>query len=95
MSDKISHAGDSWNIDEYEQLNGEIDLALLPLGPGCQTMTGTDVVSVLETIEPSYFIPIHFTDDGKELFIIQYKDNVQDFGCNFIDLEYFSSKTFK
>ncbi len=90
----IFHAGDSWNIYEYEQLSGEIDLALLPLGPGCQTMTGTDVVSVLETIEPRYFIPIHFTVDGKEIFIIQYEDNVEDCGCNFIDLEYFSSKTF-
>jgi len=37
----IFHAGDSWNIDEYQQLTGEIDLVFLPLGPGCQTMTGT------------------------------------------------------
>jgi L-ascorbate metabolism protein UlaG (beta-lactamase superfamily) len=68
----IFHAGDSGNIDEYEQLTCEIDLALLPLGPGCQTMTGIDVVSAIETIEPSYFIPIHFTEDGKGLFISQY-----------------------
>ena len=90
----IFHAGDSWNIDEYEQLTGEIDLVLLPLGPGCQTMTGIDVVNVIETIGPSYFIPIHFTEDGKESFIDLYKDSVEDWGCKFIDLEYFSSKTF-
>ena len=90
----IFHVGDSWNIDEYEQLTGEIDLVLLPLGPGCQTMAGADVVSVIETIEPGYFIPIHFTDVGKELFIMDYMDDVEDCGCNFIDLEYFSSKTF-
>jgi L-ascorbate metabolism protein UlaG (beta-lactamase superfamily) len=90
----IFHAGDSWNIDEYEQLTGQIDLVLLPLGPGCQTMTGIDVVSVIETIEPSYFIPIHFTEEGKGLFIGLYKDSVEDTGCNFIDLEYFDSHKF-
>ncbi|MHA2370727.1 MAG: MBL fold metallo-hydrolase [Candidatus Hodarchaeales archaeon] len=87
----IFHAGDSWNIYEYGELTGEIDLVLLPLGPGCQTMTEIDVVTVIETIEPSYFIPIHFTEDGKQSFIDQYKDNVEDSGCEFIDLEYYES----
>ncbi len=87
----IFHAGDSWNIDEYEELTGEIDLVLLPLGPGCQTMTGIDVITVIETIDPSSFIPIHFTEDGKQSFIDQYKDNVEDSGCEFIDLEYYES----
>jgi L-ascorbate metabolism protein UlaG (beta-lactamase superfamily) len=69
----IFHAGDSWNINEYAQLNGEIDLAFLPLGPGCQTMTEIDVVRVVETIVPSYFIPIHFTEDAKVTFVELYK----------------------
>ena len=90
----IFHAGDSWNIVEYEQLAGEIDLVLLPLGPGCQTMTEADVVTVIETINPRYFIPIHFTDEGKESFIDGYKDDVEDCGCKLINLEYFHSKTF-
>ncbi|MHA2247107.1 MAG: MBL fold metallo-hydrolase [Candidatus Hodarchaeales archaeon] len=90
----IFHAGDSSNIDEYEQLTGDIDVAILPLGPGCQTMTEGDVVSALETLAPSYFIPIHFTDDGKESFIDLYRDSVEDLGCQFIDLDYYDSYKF-
>lgn len=88
------HAGDSWNINEYEQLKGEIDLVFLPLGPGCQTMTGIDVVRVIETIEPSFFIPIHFTGDAKETFVDLHKDDVEDCGCQFINLDYYDSYEF-
>jgi len=85
------HAGDSWNIVEYEELNGTIDLVFLPLGPGCQTMTGIDVVRAIETIASSYFIPIHYTEEGKEEFIDLYKENVEECGCKFIDLDYYES----
>ena len=90
----IFHAGDSWNINEYEQLNGEIDLVLLPLGPGCQTMTEIDVVRTVETIEPSYFIPIHFTEEAKETFVDLYKEDVETCGCKFINLDYYDSYGF-
>jgi L-ascorbate metabolism protein UlaG (beta-lactamase superfamily) len=91
----IFHAGDSWNIDEYEQLKGEIDLAFLPLGPGCQTMTDIDVVRVVETIEPSYFIPIHFTADAKEAFVDLYQNDIEACGCEFINLDYYDSYEFE
>lgn len=91
---KLFHAGDSWNIDEYEQLTGEIDLVFLPLGPGCQTMTGADVVSVITTIEPSYFIPIHFGEDAKETFITSYEGMIEYSGCELIDLDYYESYIF-
>ena len=87
----IFHAGDSWNIEEYSQLTGEIDLALLPIGPGCQTMTGEDVVSAIETIEPKYMIPIHFTEDMQNTFVELYKADVEACGCKYINLDYFSS----
>jgi L-ascorbate metabolism protein UlaG (beta-lactamase superfamily) len=90
----IFHAGDSWNIDEYTQLNGEIDLVLLPLGPGCQTMTGTDVVSVITTINPNYFIPIHFSVEGKESFMLLYFNQVENSGCDILDLDYYDSYDF-
>jgi L-ascorbate metabolism protein UlaG (beta-lactamase superfamily) len=90
----LFHAGDSWKIDEYEQLTDEIDLVLLPIGPGCQTMTGVDVVGVIATIDPSYFIPIHYTVDGKESFIAQYQISVENAGCELIDLEYYASYYF-
>ncbi|MHA2227257.1 MAG: MBL fold metallo-hydrolase [Candidatus Hodarchaeales archaeon] len=90
----IFHAGDSWNIDEYDQLAGDVDLVLLPLGPGCQTMTDIDVVSVIMTIEPSYFIPIHYTVDVKESFIGFHKVSIENSGCTVIDLDYYDSYNF-
>lgn len=90
----IFHAGDSWNIDEYEQLTGEVDLALLPLGPGCQTMTGVDVVSAILTIEPSYFIPIHYDENYKETFLSLYNTSIENLNCTVIDLDYYESYTF-
>ncbi|MFW9902793.1 MAG: MBL fold metallo-hydrolase [Candidatus Thorarchaeota archaeon] len=90
----IFHAGDSWNIEEYEQLTGEVDLALLPLGPGCQTMTGVDVLSAILTIEPTYFIPIHYTEDYKETFLYLYSKSIENLNCTLIDLDYFESYTF-
>ena len=87
----IFHAGDSWNIEEYQQLTGEIDLVFLPLGPGCQTMAGIDVVSVIQIIEPSYFIPIHFTEEGRATFLFFFLDDVENSGCQLINLDYYSS----
>ena len=90
----LFHAGDSWEIVEYEQLTGTIDLVFLPLGPGCQTMTEMAVVRVIEIIEPSYFIPIHYTEEVKEDFIDLYKETVEEYGCKFINLDYYESYGF-
>ncbi|MCY3412601.1 MAG: MBL fold metallo-hydrolase [Candidatus Heimdallarchaeota archaeon] len=89
----IFHAGDSYNIPEYTQLSGRVDLALLPLGPGCQTMANIDVVTVLDILQAEYFIPIHFTD--KANFITLFADDILDCDCTLIDLEYFSVYTFE
>jgi L-ascorbate metabolism protein UlaG (beta-lactamase superfamily) len=90
----IFHAGDSWNIFEYMQLIDEIDLVLLPLGPGCQTMTEGDVVNVIDLINPRYFIPIHFSDEAKESFIGLYQRSVEGCGCELINLDYYESYSF-
>ena len=90
----IFHAGDSSNIPEYEQLKGKIDVAMLPLGPGCQTMTGIDVVHAIDVIEPSYFIPIHY-QEGMDLdFIEDFGTMVENTGCEIIHLSYFESYYF-
>ncbi|NHJ39940.1 MAG: MBL fold metallo-hydrolase, partial [Asgard group archaeon] len=47
------HAGDSKNIQEYEDISGMVDVALLPLGPGCQTMVDMEVVDAAETLGAS------------------------------------------
>ena len=55
----IFHAGDSKNIEEYNQLTGSIDVVLLPLGLGCQTKADMEIIDIIEVIQPEYFIPIH------------------------------------
>jgi L-ascorbate metabolism protein UlaG (beta-lactamase superfamily) len=90
----IFHAGDSSNIPEYAQLKGMIDVALLPLGPGCQTMTGIDVVHAIDVIEPSYFIPIHYQVGMDIDFIEDFGTAVENTGCEIIHLSYFESYYF-
>ncbi len=72
----IFHAGDSKNITEYEQLTGTIDVALLPIGPGCQTMYNEEVVDAIDKIQPDYFIPIHTTELNAALFVYAYGDDI-------------------
>ncbi|MFX0168575.1 MAG: MBL fold metallo-hydrolase [Candidatus Hodarchaeota archaeon] len=86
------HAGDSKNILEYYQLTGEINVALLPLGPGCQTMANEEVVDVLDRIQPRYFIPIHYAEETNTQWIDDYNSQVTN--CQIIDLAYWQSFAF-
>ncbi|MFW9853110.1 MAG: MBL fold metallo-hydrolase [Candidatus Thorarchaeota archaeon] len=90
----IFHAGDSYNIEEYQQLKGLIDVALLPLGPGCQTMTGIDVVNCIDVLDAKYFIPIHYAEGADVSFINTYGSAVENTGCEIIHLSYFESHYF-
>jgi L-ascorbate metabolism protein UlaG (beta-lactamase superfamily) len=94
---KIFHAGDTKNITEYETITGEVDVALLPLGPGCQSMAGIEVVDAIGKLQPDYFIPIHFEYNlQSELFIQAYSDEIADCSdCTPIYLKYWSSHTFE
>ncbi len=87
------HAGDSKNIFEYSQLTITIDVALLPLGPGCQTMCDMEVVTAANTIGPDYLIPIHYGDGVPESFSTSYSSYLTS--CQFLHLEYFESTTFE
>ena len=92
----IFHAGDTKNIMEYYDLTGDIDLALLPLGPGCQTMVNYEVVEALIRIQPAYFIPIHYGDGVHETWISAYGDDVEDeTDCTPVILEYWTKHTFE
>lgn len=90
----IFHAGDSKCIPEYEQLTGKINVALLPLGPGCQTMYRSEVVDAIEVIEPDYFIPIHYTEDEFDTFCSLYDTQIENLGCTMLAMTYFSSHIF-
>ncbi|MBY9000356.1 MAG: MBL fold metallo-hydrolase [Candidatus Heimdallarchaeota archaeon] len=90
----IFHAGDSSNIPEYSQLQNKVDVAFLPLGPGCQTMTGLDVVNAIDMIKPTYFIPIHYSEGANEDFIAIYSISIGNIGCEIVNLAYFESTEF-
>ncbi len=89
----IFHAGDSKNIDEYSQLTGLIDVALLPLGPGCQTMADMEIIDVIDVIQPVYFIPIHYGPLADENFILSYGHLLTE--CELVHLAYFESHRFR
>ncbi|MBN2229245.1 MAG: MBL fold metallo-hydrolase [Candidatus Thorarchaeota archaeon] len=91
----IFHAGDSKNIVEYYQIADLIDLAFLPLGPGCQTMYGYEVVQAIERIDPEYFIPIHYGDGVQDSWTASYGDDVEELtDCTLIVLDYWTMHTF-
>jgi len=92
----IFHAGDSKNITEYEDITGQVDVALLPLGPGCQAMTNEEVVDAIDKLQPTYFIPIHSTLVSIELFVLQFEDDITACSdCTIITLNDFESHTFE
>ncbi|MCW4050108.1 MAG: MBL fold metallo-hydrolase [Candidatus Bathyarchaeota archaeon] len=92
----IFHAGDSKNIQEYEELTGTISVALLPLGPGCQTMANDEVVNVIQIIEPEYFIPIHFTEGGNNQFVSRFRRSIEaTTNCEICNLNYFTTHSFE
>jgi len=92
----IFHSGDSKNILEYYDLTGTIDLAFLPLGPGCQTMAGYEVVQALERIQPTYFIPIHYGEGVQVTWLASYGDDVEEnTDCTPIVLDYWTKHTFE
>jgi len=92
----IFHAGDSKNLDEYEELKGEIDVAMLPLGPGCQTMADTEVVNVIQVIEPAYFIPIHFTEGNNDAFVSRYGRSIESTTeCEVCNLDHYTTHVFE
>ncbi len=89
------HAGDSSNIPDYSQLTDLINVAMLPLGPGCQTMVDQDVVNAIDTINPEYFIPIHYAEGADLIFLNNYGTAIENCGCEIVHLDYFEATKFK
>lgn len=88
------HAGDSKNILEYYDIAGRIDVALLPLGPGCQTMADYEIVSAISAIQADYFIPIHFTEGACESFMANYGSYIEDADCEAVLVDNYESHSF-
>ena len=91
------HAGASKNITEYSLISGEVDVALLPLGPGCQSMADMEVVDAIDKLQPNYFIPIHFTYNYyASNFVMVFDEEIAACSdCVPMSLEYFSSYMFE
>jgi L-ascorbate metabolism protein UlaG (beta-lactamase superfamily) len=92
----IFHAGDSKNIPEYEEIAGTIDVAMLPLGPGCQTMAEDEVVDAIMAIEPGYFVPIHFVEGDNDQFCSRFRSQIESSTeCEVLNLDHYTSHTFE
>jgi len=89
----IFHAGDSKLLPQHSELAGTIDVALLPLGPGCQSMADMEVVNAIATLQARYFVPIHYTAGADQTFLTNYGSLITD--CTIVHLDYFQSHTFQ
>jgi len=92
----IFHGGDTKKLPEYEELTGTINVAMLPLGPGCQTMYEDEVVAALDVIDPDYFIPIHFTEGQNNQFCSRFRGSIEAVtDCEICNLNNYSTHAFK
>jgi len=89
----IFHAGDSKLLPQHSELAGTIDVACLPLGPGCQSMADVEVVSAIATLQARYFVPIHYTAGADHTFLTNYGSLITD--CTIVSLDYYQSHTFQ
>jgi len=55
----IFHAGDTDNIPEMKELEGKVDIALLPVS-GTYVMTPEEAVEAVKMIKPKIAIPMHY-----------------------------------
>jgi L-ascorbate metabolism protein UlaG (beta-lactamase superfamily) len=85
----IFHGGDSETIEEYAELQGSIDVAILPY---YILIEAEDIVEAVQVIEPDYLIIMHWTQFRKDAFIDTYGPAIGE--CEILDLDYFESYFF-
>lgn len=92
----LFHGGDTKNLPEYDDLTGTINVAMLPLGPGCQTMADDEVVDAIQVIDPDYFIPLHFTEGQNDQFCSRYRSSIEAVTeCEICNLDHFTTQAFE
>jgi L-ascorbate metabolism protein UlaG (beta-lactamase superfamily) len=92
----LFHAGDTKNLPEYDDLTGTINVAMLPLGPGCQTMAEDEVVAAIDVIDPEYFIPIHFVQGENDLFCSRFTNTIEAVTeCEVLNLDHYTKHAFE
>ncbi len=85
----IFHAGDAYGVEEYEELNGLIDVAMLPY---YSILAGDDIVEAVQIIEPDYLIVYHFNLGMNDYFVETHGSEITD--CELLNLNYFEAYTF-
>lgn len=90
----IFHAGDAKCLDEYDALRNQIDVAMLPLGPGCQTMCDMEVVDALSAIRPNYFIPLHFEEGANDDFVDTFDTQIEALNIEIVNLAHYTAHVF-
>lgn len=63
---RLCHLGDLGHTlsDELVENLGDIDILMIPVGGGGPTITVGDAVTVVQAIEPSIIIPMHYQAQG-------------------------------
>jgi L-ascorbate metabolism protein UlaG (beta-lactamase superfamily) len=94
----IFHAGDAKYMDEYEELTGTIDVAFLGIYFdslfGALNESLLPIVDAIDMIQPNYTIPVHFTDENREIFMAEYSILIENTNCEILNLPYWTSRTF-
>jgi L-ascorbate metabolism protein UlaG (beta-lactamase superfamily) len=65
----IFHSGDTYNLTEYEDLTGRVDVAVLPIEYSCGNMGPIGAVWATNVIQPRFVIPIHYGVSDTSEFI--------------------------
>jgi L-ascorbate metabolism protein UlaG (beta-lactamase superfamily) len=94
---KILHSGDAKYMEEYEELTGTIDLALLSINFD-PTWGGVNesllpIVDAINMIRPKYTIPINTIDVVRETFVADYCTLIEHSDCEILNLGYWTSCT--
>jgi len=79
---KVCHLGDLGQkelADTQLEKIGEIDILMVPIG-GIYTINGEEAVKIINQIEPSVAIPMHYKIPGLNIKLEEVKDFVKEIG---------------
>ncbi|MHA1638008.1 MAG: MBL fold metallo-hydrolase [Candidatus Thorarchaeota archaeon] len=93
----IFHGGDAKYMDEYEQLTGKIDVALLAIyfDPGYGPLNNSllPIIEAIEMIQPEYCIPTHMYNHDDEIFMDEYVPTLTD-DCEVMNIGFYGFRVF-
>lgn len=75
---RIFHSGDTGNIPQFRNLEGNIDVLILAVGDSYATMEFEDAIDAIGVIQPKYLIPIHYLTMGICDFINECNETYPD-----------------